>query len=504
MAQARTLMVQGTASSVGKSLLATGLCRYFARKGLRVAPFKGLNMALNAHVTATGFEMARAQAVQAEAAGIEPTVEMNPLLLKPEGNARSQVILLGKPVGVRSARELFASGIDVKGAVLGALETVRSQYDLVVIEGAGSPAEINLRARDVANMFIARAADAPVLLAGDIDRGGVLAAFVGTLALLEPEERARVAALWVNKFRGDLSLLTPGLDWLSAHTEKPIFGVLPHLGRLSIAEEDSLNVDARVGAAARARPDAIEICVLRLPRISNHDEFQPFEHEPDVTLTFTEDPERALSADLLIVPGTKSTVSDLAWLRERGLDHVLFLRARLRRPVLGICGGCQMLGLRIADPHAVESSAALTDALGLLPLSTEFRREKRTRRVRARALSRGLLFASLAAEARVPGYFIHAGITEAQSEPLFEVEEDDALKADGACDASGMVMGTMIHGLFEHDAARHAAIDQLRRLRGLALSSQRAHWDREADYDKLADAIAANSDLALLHRLVAI
>lgn len=503
MALARTLMVQGTASSVGKSLLVTGLCRYFARRGLRVAPFKGLNMALNAHVTAGGFEIARAQAVQAEAAGIEPSVEMNPVLLKPEGNARSQVVLLGKAVGVRSARELFSSGIDVKGAVLGALETVRSQYDLVVIEGAGSPAEINLRARDVANMFIARAADAPVLLAGDIDRGGVLAAFVGTLALLEPEDRARVAALWVNKFRGDLSLLTPGLEWLTQHTGKPIFGVLPHLGRLCIAEEDSLNVDARVGQTARARPGQLEICVLRLPRISNHDEFQPFEHEPDVTLTFTEDAERALAADLLIVPGTKSTVSDLAWMRERGFDHVLALRARLRRPLLGICGGCQMLGQTIADPHAVESSESLTQGLGLLRMSTEFRREKRTRRVLARSLQRGSLFASAAPELRVPGYFIHAGITRAEGASLFEVEEQGTLVQDGSVDDSGVVMGSMIHGLFEHDALRHAALDALRRLRGLSAVSERARWDRQADYDRLADSIAQHCDSELLHRLVA-
>jgi adenosylcobyric acid synthase len=503
MALARTLMVQGTASSVGKSLLVTGLCRYFARQGMRVAPFKGLNMALNAHVTATGFEIARAQAVQAEAAGIEPSVEMNPLLLKPEGNAQSQVILLGKSVGVRSARELFSTGIDVKGAVLGALETLRSQYDLVVIEGAGSPAEINLRARDVANMFIARAADAPVLLAGDIDRGGVLAAFVGTLALLEPEDRARVAALWVNKFRGDLSLLQPGLDWLTEHTQKPIFGVLPHLGRLCIAEEDSLNVDARLAASARAQ-GKIEICVLRLPRISNHDEFQPFEHEPEVTLTFTEDPERALAADLLIVPGTKSTVSDLGWLRERGLDHVLFLRARMRRPVLGICGGCQLLGQSIADPYGVESPQALTQALGLLPLRTEFRREKRTRRVLARALGGGVLFASVDPALRVPGYFIHAGITAAEGASLFQVEEDGALVRDGTCDDSGMVMGSMIHGLFEHDGLRHAALGQLRALRGLSATQRGATWDREADYDRLADAIGNSCDTALLHRLVAI
>jgi adenosylcobyric acid synthase len=500
MAAARTLMVQGTASSVGKSLLVTGLCRYFRNKGVKVAPFKALNMALNAHVTRQGLELARAQAVQAEACGIEPLSEMNPVLLKPEGNARSQVVLLGKAVGVRSARELFSSGIDVRGAALDALATLRARFDLVVIEGAGSPAEINLRARDVANMFTARAAEAPVLLAGDIDRGGVLAAFVGTLALLEPEDRARVKALWVNKFRGDLSLLSPGLEWLTQETGKPVLGVLPHLGRLCIAEEDSLNVDARAGAAGA--PAELRIAVLRLPRISNHDEFQPFEHEPQVALSFVEDPEQALAADLLIVPGTKSTLADLAWLRERGFEHVIALRARLRRPVLGICGGCQMLGERIADPHGVESAEPACAGLGLLPLVTEFQREKRTRRVLARPAGAGVLFQELARDLRVPGYFIHAGVSVSRTAPLFEAEEEGgALRPDGASDASGYVMGSMVHGLFEHDGLRHAVIDRLRAARGLSPAGARASWDREADYERLACAIAEHSDTALLDRL---
>jgi adenosylcobyric acid synthase len=500
MAAARTLMVQGTASSVGKSLLVTGLCRYFRNKGLKVAPFKALNMALNAHVTRQGFELARAQAVQAEACGIEPLVEMNPVLLKPEGNARSQVVLLGKAAGVRSARELFHSGLDVRGAALDALGTLRSQFDLIVIEGAGSPAEINLRARDVANMFTARAAEAPVLLAGDIDRGGVLAAFVGTLELLEPEDRERVKALWVNKFRGDLSLLTPGLEWLTQRTGKPVLGVLPHLGRLRLAEEDSLDVDARaVNASARG---ALQVAVLRLPRISNHDEFQPFEHEPEVGLEFVEDVERALAADLLIVPGTKSTLSDLAWLRERGLDHVIALRVRLGRPVLGICGGCQMLGDRIADPHGVESTQQVGAGLGLLPLVTEFQREKRTLRVQARLAGRGGLFAEVPRDLHVPGYFIHAGVTSSAAGGLFEVrEEGGAWRPDGAADADSVVLGTMVHGLFEHDGLRHAVLDRLRAVRGLSQQRGRVSWDREAEYEKLARAIAEHSDTALLDRL---
>jgi len=495
-------MVQGTASNVGKSLLVTGLCRYFKQKGLSVAPFKALNMALNAHVTPDGFEIARAQAVQSEACGIEPCVEMNPLLLKPESNMRSQVILLGKPTGSRSARELFATGLDIRGVVLDALNTMRARYDLVILEGAGSPAEINLRARDVANMFSARAADAPVLLAGDIDRGGVFASFVGTLALLEPEDRARVKGFLVNKFRGDVSLLQPGLDWLRDETGIPVLGVLPHLGSLRIAEEDSLNVDARTGRGATGgRP--LTVAVLRLPRISNHDEFQPFEHEPDVSLCFTDDPVVALSADLLIVPGTKSTVSDLAWLRAEGLDHVLRLRAQRGLRVLGVCGGCQMLGRSIADPDAVESSEPLTQGLGLLPLDTRFFPRKNTQRVRARRRGESWLFAGVHADAEVPGYFIHAGITAAEGAPPLEVVGASTMfEANGAVSANGSVIGTMVHGLFEHDGLRHGVLDALREARGLGSVQGRASWDREAEYDRLAASIAESCDTAALDALV--
>jgi adenosylcobyric acid synthase len=504
MAVARTLMIQGTASSVGKSLLVTALCRYFRQRGLSVAPFKGLNMALNAHVTPEGFEIARAQAVQAEACGIEASVEMNPLLLKPESNSRSQVILMGRPSGSRTARELFATGLDIRGTVVDALNTLRARHDLIVIEGAGSPAEINLRSRDVANMFVARAADAPVLLAGDIDRGGVFAAFVGTLALLEPDERARVRGFLINKFRGDVSLLSPGLEWLREYTGVPSLGVLPHLGALRIAEEDSLNVDVRTNQRAAER--ALSIAVLRLPRIANHDEFQPFEHEPDVALHFTDDPQVALRADLLIVPGTKSTVDDLSWLREQGLDHVIRLRAQRGLSVLGVCGGCQMLGRSISDPDGVESSQAETAGLQLLALSTHFLPTKNTRRVRARKRGESWLFAGLSSEVEVPGYFIHAGITRAEGSPalesVFHDGDDPRWHVNGAISDNGAVVGTMVHGLFEHDGLRHSMLDGLRARRGLGPASGRASWDRHAEYDRLATMIADHVDTRALHELV--
>ena len=505
---ARTLMVQGTASSVGKSLLVTALCRYFKRMGLSVAPFKSLNMALNAHVTPDGFEIARAQAVQAEACGIPACVEMNPVLLKPEGDRKSQLVLLGRAQGSRSARALFSRGVEsrepIREVVLDALATLRARHDLVLIEGAGSPAEINLRARDIANMFVARAVKAPVLLAGDIDRGGVFAAFVGTLSLLEPEDRALVRGLVVNKFRGDLGLLQSGLDWLGAHTKLHVAGVLPHLGRLQIAEEDSLDVDARSTNPSTRR--GLAVCVLRLPRISNHDEFQPLEHEPDVDLVFSESPEAALAADLLIVPGSKSTVADLAWLREQGLDHVIRLRAQRGRPVLGICGGCQMLGERIADPLGVEAAQPLVEGLGLLALSTSFQPEKRTLSVRVRKAGPDTwLTARLPHDLEIPGYYIHAGVTEARSSVWHarlsgRAGAGETAAMDGAVSANGAVVGTMVHGLLEHDALRHGLLAGLRARRGLS-AERGVAWDREAEYERLADAVETHLDTAFLREL---
>jgi adenosylcobyric acid synthase len=504
-------MVQGTASSVGKSLLVTALCRYYRRQGLSVAPFKALNMALNSHVTADGHEIARAQAVQAEACGLEPSVEMNPVLLKPEGDQKSQLVLLGKVHGTRSAREVFQSepavaergsareqpSVDLRAVVLDTLTSLRARHDLVIIEGAGSPAEINLRARDVANMFVACAVDAPVLLAGDIDRGGVFAAFVGTLALLEPPERARIRAFLVNKFRGDKSLLQPGLDWLQTHTGTPVAGVIPHLGRLRLAEEDSLNVDAR---AQLAEGGELRVVVLRLPRISNHDEFQPLEHEPDVALSFSDDPLAALAADLLIVPGTKCTALDLAWLRAQGLDHVIQLRALRGLPVLGICGGCQMLGESIADPLAVESDVPEVAGLGLLPLQTRFQREKRTLRVMARAHASSWLTRGVPTEAGVPGYYIHCGVSTS-TRPVLEAHGPDGSRfADGAASDNGAVIGSMVHGLLEHDGLRHGLLAGLRERRGLGARPGRA-WDRDAEFDRLADAIAQHCDRELLRQL---
>ncbi|HMJ14631.1 MAG TPA: cobyric acid synthase, partial [Polyangiaceae bacterium] len=336
-------MIQGTASSVGKSLLVTALCRFFRREGVRVAPFKSQNMALNSAVTPDGFEIGRAQAVQAEAAGLEPAVEMNPILLKPEGESRAQVVVMGKPIGSMPALDYHAHKPRLKAIIADCLDKLRRQYELVIIEGAGSPAEINLKDRDIVNMHVARVADAPVLLVGDIDRGGVFAAFIGTLELLEPDERERVAAFIVNKFRGDVALLQPGLDFLTQRTGKPVLGVVPYVAKLRIADEDSVSLEDRVG---RKRPgrEQLDIAVVRLPRISNYDDVEALEHESGVVVRFVERPEEARGADLVILPGSKHTCSDLAWLRSTGIGHVIEERAQSSQPVLGICGGCQMLG----------------------------------------------------------------------------------------------------------------------------------------------------------------
>ena len=316
---ARTLMVQGTASSVGKSLLVAALCRLFRQDGYDVAPFKSQNMALNSAVTPDGLEIGRAQAVQAEAAGLAASVDMNPILLKPEGPQRSQVVVLGRPQATLSAREYQDYKPELQSVVAGSLERLRRRHQLVIIEGAGSPAEINLKARDLVNMHVARLADAPVLLVGDIDRGGVFAALVGTLELLEPDERARVAALVINNFRGDLGLLEPGLDFIRQRTGKPVLGVVPHVPRLRIADEDSVSLETR---RARRRPSRAEldIVVVRFPQMSNYDDVLELEHECGVTVRFAQEPAELRGADLLILPGSKSTLSDLGWLRRSGLS----------------------------------------------------------------------------------------------------------------------------------------------------------------------------------------
>jgi adenosylcobyric acid synthase len=502
-ARAPCLMLQGTSSSVGKSWLTTAFCRLFARAGYRVAPFKSQNMALNSSVTVDGGEIGRAQAAQAEAAGLEPTVDMNPILLKPEADHRSQVVVRGRPVASLSFQEYRRMKPSLLGVIEESLERLRRTHDLVLIEGAGSPAEINLREGEIVNMRIARLAEAPVLLVGDIDRGGVFAAFVGTLALLPDEDRSRVAGFLVNKFRGDVALLTPGLDELTARTGLPVLGVVPYIAESLVPAEDSLDLDAleRGGAAA-----PLTVAVARLPRIANFDDFEPLAREPGVWVRLARTPEDLEGADLIVVPGSKNTADDLDWLRQSGLAAAIAAAAMAGRPVVGVCGGYQMLGTAVHDPHRVESGAGTTPGLGLLPAVTWLEREKTTVRVRGRVTADSGPFAA-ALGAAVEAYEIHAGRTEVGTarRPFKILMRRGAAVAedDGAANDAGNVVGTYLHGLFANDALRRALLVDLARRRGQA---PEARWGAPSKaverYDRLADVVAAACDLPAVGKLV--
>jgi len=492
-------MVQGTASGVGKSLLVAAFCRLFARAGYRVAPFKSQNMALNAAVTIEGGEIGRAQAAQAAAAGIEPTVDMNPILLKPEPGYRSQVVVLGRAVTSVTWREYERMQGDLLPIVSESLARLRRAWDLVIIEGAGSPAEINLRDSDIVNMRVARMADAPVLLVGDIDRGGVFAALLGTLALLEPQDRARVGGLIVNRFRGDATILASGLTELSARCGVPVLGVVPHLEAALVPSEDSLDLDdgARWGA-----PGALDIAVVRLPLISNFDDFEPLAAEPGVRVRFVRRPDEIGGADVIVLPGTKGTVSDLRWLFSTGFAEAVRRAAAEGRPVVGICGGYQMLGGAVHDPHRVESDALATPALGLLPVVTTFAPGKTTVRVRARVGEASRPF-SRAAGSALAAYEIHAGRTSAGSPSPFTIMErggDRVDDIDGAVSATGTVLGTYLHGLFANDALRKALLECLAERKGIVADPR---WGTPSGdrYERLADAVASAVDLGAVAKL---
>jgi adenosylcobyric acid synthase len=502
-ARAPCLMFQGTSSSVGKSLLTTAFCRLFARAGYRVAPFKSQNMSLNSSVTVEGGEIGRAQAAQAEAANLEPTVDMNPILLKPEADYRSQVVVRGRPVASVSFGEYRRMQPELLDVIRESLERLRRTHDLVLIEGAGSPAEINLREGEIVNMRVARLAAAPVLLVGDIDRGGVFAAFVGTLALLPPGDRERVAGFLVNKFRGDATLLAPGLDELTARTGVPVLGVVPYVLEPLVPAEDSLDIDA----LARERgPAALTIAIVRLPRIANFDDFEPLAREPGVRLRLAHAPEDLEGADLLVLPGSKNTAEDLGWLRRTGLATAVQAAAGAGRPVVGVCGGFQMLGVAVHDPHGVESDAGTTLGLGVLPAETWLEPGKTTVRVRGRVTVAAGLFAG-AAGAPIDAYEIHAGRTEigAVRQPFEIVARGSAPVAalDGAVSTAGTVVGTYLHGLFANDALRRALLVRLATRRGL---QPNLRWGTPSPaserYDRLADLVAASCDLAAIGKLV--
>ncbi|NPV29450.1 MAG: cobyric acid synthase [Firmicutes bacterium] len=501
---ARAIMVQGTASNVGKSILVTALCRIFRQDGYRVVPFKAQNMALNSFVTADGGEMGRAQVLQAQAAGLEPAVEMNPVLLKPTGNAASQVIVLGRPVGNMSARDYhLGKNLELLKVIEGALQRLHAEYEIIVLEGAGSPAEVNLKERDLANMRAARLAGAPVLLVADIDRGGALAAVVGTLALLDREEVEQVQGIVINKFRGDRSLLEPALAFLEARTGKPVLGVLPYLRELRLPAEDSVCLEE----AGPAGEGEIEIAVLYLPRISNFTDFDCLALEPGVRLRYVKDGEPLGTPDLVIIPGTKNTVEDLLYLYETGYAAAVRRAAGRGVPVCGICGGFQMLGRELRDPEHTESFRDEIPGLGLLDAVTTFSREKVLAQACGEICGGGPLFAELAG-LRVTGYEIHMGRTVLGegARPLLRVLErrgSSEAGFDGAVAASGLVWGTYFHGIFDNDLLRAHLLRWLRRRRGLPERAREREGSRlERELDRLAEVCRAHLDLEKIYALL--
>ncbi|GIX45871.1 MAG: cobyric acid synthase [Candidatus Tectimicrobiota bacterium] len=494
---ARALMVQGSSSSVGKSLLVAALCRYFARRGVRVAPFKAQNMSNNAAVCADGAEIGRAQALQALAAGVAPSAEMNPILLKPEGDARAQVVVMGRPWRTLSAGAYAQHKAALWATVTAALDALRARYELVLIEGAGSPAELNLRASDLANMAVARYAQAPVLLVGDIDRGGIFAQLLGTLWLLPPAERALVRALVVNKFRGDPALFAEGVRQLEAASALPVLGVLPWLGDLGLPEEDAVALETPPPPAP-AGPAALDLAVIQLPHIANFDDFTPLAAEDGVRLRYVRTCAALGQPHAVLLPGTKSTVADLLWLRRQGLARAIVHLARSGTAVVGICGGYQMLGERLDDPAGVESPRPSVVGLGLLPVCTQFAGDKATYQVRAQVCGGPGWLAALRGQ-EVSGYEIHMGRT-ASPRPWLKVHRAGAAApiADGATDATGRIWGCYLHGLFANPGLRRAWLASL----GWKGRAAAAEVDVTARLDALADWVAAGLDLRRLEALV--
>ncbi len=485
------LMIQGTASSVGKSLLTAGLCRLYARRGVSVAPFKSQNMSNQAAVAADGGELGRAQAVQAQAAGLAPHVDMNPILLKPESQLHSQVVVHGRPLASMTFRAYQSRRTELIAAIRASLSRLQKNYELVLIEGAGSPAEINLRDRDLVNMWVAREAKAPVLLVGNIDPGGVFAQLVGTLALLSEDDRARVAGLVINQLRGDPTLLTPGLRELEELTDKKCLGVVPMLPNHGLEEEDG--VGRRRGR--RATPEELEIAVLAFPHLSNFDDLRGFEEEPDVVLRVIDNARETFGADLVVLPGSKRTRDDLAWLRKQGFAEALQERAQRGEPIVGICGGCQMLGERIDDPLGVEGPPGSVEGLGLLPGGTRFAPDKRTRQVKRHVA--GLRDLAIdAPDDAFAGYEIHHGRFESTGPTAFV---GPAGERDGS--VQGSVFGTMTHGLLAQPTLRGAICTGLAARRGRQRRPTAAA-DPAARFDRLADHLEAHLDIAFLDRLV--
>ncbi|WLI77608.1 cobyric acid synthase [Kosakonia sp. H02] len=497
----QAIMLQGTASDVGKSVLVAGLCRIFHQDGLKTAPFKSQNMALNSGITPDGQEMGRAQIFQAEAAGILPDVRMNPVLLKPTSDRKAQVVLMGKVASDMDAVSYHDYKPRLRQQIISVYQSLAQEYDALVLEGAGSPAEINLRDRDIVNMGMAEMAGCPVILVADIDRGGVFAAIYGTLALLQEHERWRVKGVIINKFRGDVALLTPGIKQIEDLTGVPVIGVMPWL---EVDLEDEDGVALQRGKYQRTGERAIDIAVVQLPHISNFTDFNALAAQPDVRVHYVRSPDELQSADLIILPGSKNTLGDLTWLRESGLAKAVIDGHRAGVPVFGICGGYQMLGETIIDE--VESGLGQMPGLGLLDTVTRFATDKTTTLVEANMQESLPGWMQGCGGIGLRGYEIHMGETTLRSgcRPALWLQKAGQRVADGAVSEDGLVFGTYLHGLFDSDAFTRAVINGLRQRKGLpALDITLDYADYKAQqFDILADAMRKHVDIHRIYQIM--
>lgn len=498
---AKVIMIQGTMSNAGKSLVTAGLCRVFKQDGYKVAPFKSQNMALNSFITKEGLEMGRAQVMQAEACGIEPSVNMNPILLKPTNDVGSQVIVNGEVLGNMSARDYYKKKTELIPHIMEAYNNLAKEYDIIVMEGAGSPAEINLKENDIVNMGMAKLVNSPVLLVGDIDRGGVFASIAGTLMLLDEDERKMIKGTIINKFRGDVNILKPGLDMIEEITKTPVVGVVPYM-ELDIDDEDSLSERFN----NKGTVDLIDIAVIRLPRISNFTDFNTFEYIPGVSLRYVKSVRELKDPDMIILPGTKNTMEDLKWLRESGLETQILKQAAKGKVIFGICGGYQMLGMELSDPFNVESGGNMA-GMGLLPTKTVFEKEKVRTRVSGNFNEVSGILAELS-YVEFEGYEIHMGETtydfnEEELTTIDNVNGEDIIKNDGLYKDN--VYGSYIHGIFDKEEVSKAIVESLCIHKGIdysSISTVDIEKYKEEQYDKLAEGIRNSLDMKAIYKIL--
>jgi adenosylcobyric acid synthase len=497
---AKTLMIQGTGSGVGKSLLTAALCRYFYQAGYKVAPFKAQNMALNSFVTQQGEEMGRAQAFQAEACGLKPDVAMNPILLKPSGDNNSQVILMGKPSGSRNAKNYYAQYEKHRGIVLSALEEMRNKFDLLIIEGAGSPAEINLKKTDLVNMFIAEKAEAPVLLVGDIDRGGVFAWMKGTYDLLSSKEQDLVMGFIINKFRGDVDLLQPGIEQFQDMVNKPVFGVVPYSKDIAIDEEDSIP-QASYSAEINAQ-GILNVVVIQLPRISNFTDLSPLAYDPSISIRYVQHPSQIGNPDLIILPGSKNTVGDMNILNNQMLSREILKCHQAGSMILGICGGFQMLGKKICDPENLESTEKEVEGLGLFDFHTTLVPDKLTRQIKLKTVNSRVFPEGIHCE----GYEIHMGRTTygRNYQELFSAPNEDSSMNFGIINQEGTVIGTYLHGFLDQNLFRQNILTYLRNAKGILMPQSNFDYSefRTKELNKLADLVKTSINIEAIEKIL--